>query len=216
MNADIITDTSHPHGTVEGFRGGCTTGHCPSEVSCSTVHTRWAGDYAFRKQLDNGMTAIDIVTQEREQAEETARAAKEARMAATRHAATIRYNEARRRARASRERHIESPHNDTIIRLHTEGRLDSEIAEHLGLGRRQVTTLRDSLGLKPNRGINTDMIRTLHQQGLTDNQIADHINEHRARKANRRAIAAVRLRLGLAPNPAPATTTGASSIQEDA
>lgn len=211
MNASIIHDPNFPHGTPQGYQAGCHGSRCPSEVACRDVNIRYAGDLVFRRALDNGTTAVEFVTQEREQAEETARAAKEARMAASRHAATSRYNEARRRARGSQERQIVSAHTDTIIRLHTEGKLDSEIAEHIGLGRRQITTLRINLGLKANRSINTDTIRTLHQRGLTDNQIADHINEHRARKANRRAIAAVRLRLGLTPNPAPATTTGASS-----
>lgn len=45
MNADIITDTTYPHGTVEGFEGGCNTAHCPADVSCKTVFTRFNGDY---------------------------------------------------------------------------------------------------------------------------------------------------------------------------
>ncbi|WP_454113574.1 hypothetical protein [Microbacterium maritypicum] len=74
MNADIITNTTYPHGTVEGFQEGCNTAHCPADVSCKTVFTRFNGDYAFRRQINAGMTPAEIVAAEQEQAQEAAQA----------------------------------------------------------------------------------------------------------------------------------------------
>lgn len=37
MNADIITDLSRPHGTIEGFQDGCNTAHCPAARSTASV-----------------------------------------------------------------------------------------------------------------------------------------------------------------------------------
>lgn len=103
MNADIITDTTYPHGTIEGFKGGCTTNHCPSEVSCATVHTRYVGDWAFRRQVNAGMTPLEIVAVEEAQAREALeaslaaqKAVKEAKSARTREEARERHNAARR------------------------------------------------------------------------------------------------------------------------
>lgn len=205
MTANIIHDPSFPHGDRSGYGLGCRGAHCPADVACRDVHRRYISDWAYRKQIDSGMNAVQIAQAEQEAVE----AALNARKAATRTAATLRHNEARRKARTTTTRAAQSPHTATIIRLHTDGLLDAEIGRHIGLGRRQVTTLRDGLGLKPNRSINTDTIRELHAAGMTDTEIAAHLNQQRARQANRRAVAAVRLRLGLAPNPAPVNATGA-------
>lgn len=174
MNADIITDTTYPHGTIEGFQGGCNTAHCPAEVSCRTVHTRYVGDWAFRRQINAGMTPTEIVAAEQKQAQEAADAdlrAKKAkgsqRSAETRDAARERHNAARRAKRAA--------------------------------------------NLIPQKAlIPRDKLAALLGEGLTDRQIADRINQTRVRKIDRRTIWGVRKRLGLNPNPAPATT-GASS-----
>ncbi|MBT2485792.1 MULTISPECIES: hypothetical protein [unclassified Microbacterium] len=108
MNADIITDTTFPHGTTQGFEQGCTTGHCPSDVSCKTVFTRFHGDYAFWKQINAGKTPMEYVAEERKQAQETAdadlRAKRDARASQsteTREAARERHNANRRAQRAA-------------------------------------------------------------------------------------------------------------------
>lgn len=56
MNADILSDPTHPHGTVEGFAKGCRGSHCPAPMVCRDVHARYQGDYAFRKAYDAGLT----------------------------------------------------------------------------------------------------------------------------------------------------------------
>lgn len=211
MSANIIHDPSFPHGDKSGYELGCRSAHCPGDVACRDVHRRYISDWAYRKQIDSGMNAVQIMQAEQEAAE----AALNARKTATRIAATIRHNEARRKAHTTTTRAATSPHTATIIRLHTDGLLDAEIGRHIGLGRRQVTTLRDGLGLKPNRSINTDTIRELHAAGMTDTGIAAQLNCERARPVDRRSVAAIRLRLGLAPNPAPVNIAGASSLHQE-
>lgn len=164
MNADIITDTTYPHGTIEGFKGGCTTNHCPSEVSCVTVHTRYVGDYAFNRQIKAGMTPLEIVTIEQEQAREALEASlaaqkaeKEAKSARTREEARKRHNAARRgrreRARSTIRKGDGVPTTTLqveIHRLHSQGLTDSQIAEHMGKTRNQIKGVRHYLNLTPN------------------------------------------------------------------
>lgn len=158
MNADVITDLTFPHGTADGFRGGCNTNHCPSEVSCRTVHTRWVGDYAFRRQINAGMTPIEIVNLERKQAQEAAHAAQEAekaerarRSTETREAARMRHNATRRANRAANL----IPQKALIPRhqlqdLLARGLTDNQIGEQLGYTRRQVAGARNSAGFERN------------------------------------------------------------------
>lgn len=200
MNADVITSTTYPHGTVEGFQGGCNTAHCPAEVSCRTVHTRYVGDWAFRRQINAGMTPAQIIAAETP--EPPARVRKSTPAPET----------PAPKPKAS-QRTSGSAHADQVRELHGKGMLDKEIAAQIGIGRRTVTNIRDGLGLAPHHGVDSDHVLRLHTDGLTDRQIADRINQTRARKINRRTIWGVRKRLGLNPNPAPATT-GASSYQE--
>ncbi|MCE0510868.1 hypothetical protein LVJ59_17615 [Microbacterium sp. KKR3/1] len=164
MNADIITDTTYPHGTVKGFEGGCTTGHCPAEVSCRTVFTRYKGDYAFNRQIKAGMTPAEIVAAEEAQAREALEASlaaqkaeKEAKSARTREAARVRHNAARRgrreRARSTIRKGDGIPRTTLqveIHRLHGEGLTDSQIAEHMGKTRNQIKGVRHDLKLTPN------------------------------------------------------------------
>ncbi|MFJ6427510.1 hypothetical protein [Microbacterium maritypicum] len=197
MNADIITDTTYPHSTIEGFQGGCNTAHWPAEVSCRTVHTRYVGDWAFRRQINAGMTPAAIVAAEKPELPVRARKPAPAPKAPT------------RKPKPS-QRPSGSAHAGRVRELHGQGMLDKEIAEQIGIGRRTVTTIRDTLGLAPDHGVDADQVRRLPTDGLTDRQIADRINQTRFRKIDRRTIWGVRKRLGLNPNPAPATT-GASS-----
>lgn len=158
MNADIITDTTYPHSTVEGFEKGCTTGHCPAEVSCKTVFTRFKGDLAFNRQMKAGMTPAEIVAAEEEQAREAARAdltakkAKGARQSAeTRQTARERHNATRRAKRAANliPQKALIP-RDTLAALLGEGLTDRQIGERLGFTRRQVAGARKTAKLPRN------------------------------------------------------------------
>ena len=63
MTADILSDPAHPHGTPEGFAKGCRGSHCPAPMSCRDVHSRYQGDYGFRKAYDAG-TAPEKIAQD--------------------------------------------------------------------------------------------------------------------------------------------------------
>lgn len=202
MNSTIIHDPTFPHGGKYGYILGCTGSHCPAKVACRDVHRRYVGDFAFRRLIDSGMTAADIIAAEHEAHRIAQDALKKPRR-------TVTAKPPRKALRIDPVAIRDTPHADTIRQLHATGMLDAEIGRQIGLGRRQVTTLRDGLGLKPNRSINTDTIRELHAQGMTDTDMAKEVSKRRPRPVNRRAIAAVRLRLGLAPNPAPVNIAGA-------
>lgn len=61
MSADILSDPTHPHGTTEGLRLGCSTVHCPAPVSCREVHYLYHGDLAFRRAIDAGLTPTEAI-----------------------------------------------------------------------------------------------------------------------------------------------------------
>jgi transposase len=201
MNADIITDTTYPHGTTEGFTKGCHGSHCPAPMACRDVLVRYNGDFAFRRQINAGMTPAEIVAAETP--EPPVRARKPAPAPKT----------PARKPRPS-QRASGSDHANQVRELHGQGMLDKDIAAQIGIGRRTVTNIRDALGLAPHHGVDADHVRRLHTDGLTDRQIADRINQTRFRKIDRRTIWGVRKRLGLNPNPAP-VTTGASSLPQE-
>ncbi|MFJ4173366.1 hypothetical protein [Microbacterium sp. NPDC089696] len=136
MNADIITDANYPHGTPEGFKNGCRGGHCPAEVSCRTVHTRYAGDFTFRRQIDAGMTPEQIV-----EAERAAEAA--ARPIVKRNANRV---YARRVPGVAN-----NPNQQAIKDLVDQGLTDAQIADRLGKTRGQVSSTRNYLKLPANR-----------------------------------------------------------------
>ena len=150
MNADIITDTTYPHGTIEGFEGGCNTAHCPAEVSCRTFHTRYVGDWAFRRQINAGMTPVEIVAAERKQAQEAADADLTAKRA--RPGARARASHEDRRAAANKARGdgLALIPRHTLRELLNAGLTDREIADKLGLHRRQVTGSRRNAGYERN------------------------------------------------------------------
>lgn len=159
VNADIITNLAYPHGTADGFRDGCNTNHCPSEVSCRTVHTRYNGDWAFRRQIHAGMTPLEIVTIEYAHAQEAAEAERARRSTETREAAKERHNATRRHNRAANLIPQEAliPRH-TLRELLNQGLTDREIGVKLGLTRRQVTGARNSAGWERNpdrKGVQT-------------------------------------------------------------
>jgi len=75
--ADRLAD-DFPHGTVDGFRGGCRTSTCPAPLPCRDVYRRYQGDYGFRRLVDDGVTLEEILRRdavEREGIEKRDRAA---------------------------------------------------------------------------------------------------------------------------------------------
>lgn len=158
MNADIITNTTYPHGTIEGFQDGCNTAHCPAEVSCRTVHTRYAGDWTFRRHINAGMTPAEIVAIEQKQAQEAADAdlrakktERDQRSTEARDAARERHNVARRAKRAANlipEKALIP--RDKLAELLGEGLTDRQIGERLGFTRRQVAGARNTAKLPRN------------------------------------------------------------------
>lgn len=159
MNADIITAIDYPHGTAQGYRDGCHGSHCPSEVTCRTVHTRYNGDWAFRRQIESGMTPHEIVTIEHAQAQEAEEAERAQRSTETREAARERHNATRRANRAANliPQAVLIPRH-TLRELLNQGLTDREIGDKLGLTRRQVTGARNTAGWERNpdrKGVRT-------------------------------------------------------------
>ncbi|MFJ2506304.1 hypothetical protein [Microbacterium sp. NPDC087592] len=150
MNADVITSNTYPHGTIEGFQGGCNTAHCPAEVSCRTVHTRYVGDWAFRRQVNAGMTPAEIVATEEEQAREAAEADLTAKRARPGARARASHEDGRAAANKARGDGLALIPRHTLRELLNAGLTDREIAEKLGLHRRQVTGSRRNAGYERN------------------------------------------------------------------
>lgn len=162
MNANIITDATFPHGTPQGFGLGCHGSHCPSTVSCRDVHTKYAGDYTYRRLIDQGNTSQDIHDAEQAahaQRAAEAHAARKAEQAATREAARQRHNANRRRARGTRtgvtgakkgDGVARTPLQLEIARMHRDGMTDLQMAAELGKTRNQVKGVRLYLLLTPN------------------------------------------------------------------
>lgn len=155
MNADMITSTSFPHGTPDGYMQGCHGAHCPAPLACRDVHRRHSGDWQFRKQYDSGVPLEDIIAVELDRARLVAEAEKAARRrrpgpraTASRVDGRAAANKARGEARARIPR--------TKLRgLLNEGLTDRQIAERLStpdapVDRRQVTGARNNAGWERN------------------------------------------------------------------
>ena len=150
MSADIITDTTYPHGTAEGFTNGCRGSHCPATVACRDVHTRYNGDWAYRQLINQGHTSQDI--HDAEQAAITR--AEEERRQRIHTAAQARHNATRKARRATvRTGNPRTPATDlqrTIAALNSDGLTDRQIGDQIGKTREQVTATRKWLGLACN------------------------------------------------------------------
>lgn len=61
--ADLFED-GYPHGTVEGYAGGCKGGSCPAGVehglSCKRAQQLSAGDYRYKRLVREGLTPAQI------------------------------------------------------------------------------------------------------------------------------------------------------------
>ncbi|WP_136032505.1 hypothetical protein [Microbacterium sp. PF5] len=150
MSADILSDPTHPHGTSEGYQRGCRGSHCPAPITCRDFRIRYQGDYAFRKQIDAGVSAANIIAGERERAAQLTEAERQARRArgGPRSGASV----GDRRAAANRARAGEAVliARDTLRAMLKEGLTDRQIADRLGLLRRQVTGTRNAASLPRN------------------------------------------------------------------
>lgn len=62
-SADLFED-GYPHGTVEGYNGGCRGGSCPAGVehglSCKRAKMLAAGDYRYPRLVQQGLTPAEI------------------------------------------------------------------------------------------------------------------------------------------------------------
>lgn len=137
MSADILSDPDHPHGTVEGFQRGCRSTACPAPVACRTVHTRYAGDYSFRRAIDSGMSPVEVVRQESERV-------------ASASARILGKKTARRQYVRRVPGTANSPHQKAIKELLDQGLTDGEIAVKLGKTRDQICASRNFMKLPPN------------------------------------------------------------------
>lgn len=195
MTADILFSTSFPHGTRDGYHAGCRGSRCPAAIACRDVHRRYAGDYAFARMIDDGMTLEQIVTAEQEAAAE-ARAAERA---------------ARKVKRVARPFRIDRRPNTDLQRavhdLHSQGLTDAEIGAKLGKTRDHIAKVRQWLQLPTiRRKTITDWVKELHAQGKTDAEIARAVNR------TREHVASMRRRLGLPLIPAPRSTIDTADI----
>ena len=147
MTALDMLDDSFPHGTMNGYRQGCKTGHCTAPITCSTVRTRYVSDWAFRKRVDAGWTAAQI--QEADAAE--AEAAKVAARAERRRDREKAAAKARRRAmpaRTGRGRPWTDEDVAELRRLTAACVSDVDIAAQLDRSKDAIHTKRNDLGLK--------------------------------------------------------------------
>lgn len=60
MHTIDIIDDRFPHGTPRGFAEGCRGAGCPSVISCRDIHTRYAGDWNFKRLIDAG-TPLEVI-----------------------------------------------------------------------------------------------------------------------------------------------------------
>ncbi len=161
MSAAALFDQSVPHGTPDGYQKGCRGSHCPAPVPCRDVYFRYAGDYGFRKALDAGMTAVEVVEAEREHAERLAEAARQGRGARpVVRTAAVSVGDRRPAANRARAGAAALIPRDTLRALLGEGLTDRQIADRLGLERRQVTRTRNTAGFERNPDRNRRPVTT--------------------------------------------------------
>lgn len=55
-HASVLLDDGFPHGTIQGYRQGCRTNHCPAPVPCVTVDRLARSDWEFNRLVTSGAT----------------------------------------------------------------------------------------------------------------------------------------------------------------
>lgn len=150
MSSEILHDQGFPHGTVDGFTLGCRGSRCPSPVACVDVQRLYAGDWAFRRQINAGMTPAQIVAAEQKQAQEAAQADLRAKRARPGVRAGASREDRRAAANRARGDGLALIPRHTLRELLNAGLTDREIATKLGLNRRQVTGSRRNAGYERN------------------------------------------------------------------
>lgn len=152
MTVYDVLDDRFPHGTVEGHTMGCRTNHCPAPISCTVFRTRYSGDWAFRRMVDQGWTAAQIVAHEAAQAAaavESRKAAKAAERAAQRVPTPKPTKPAK--PRTGDKRFTWTAAEETRLReLNAAGVMDKDIAVELGRTPDSITRKRIKLGLPRN------------------------------------------------------------------
>lgn len=182
-----LYDPAFPHGTVDGYRQGCHGSACGSLIACRDVYRRYQGDYSFRKLIDSGMTAAEIIARdeaERAGAVERDKAAARAERAQAAALARPKRTRAAREPRPPRELAVDRL-GPEIERLHGEGKVDREVATILGISVAYASALRRNLGLlphgrprkprvarevKPRHDRRVDVAQ-LHDEGLNDKEV---------------------------------------------
>lgn len=180
-----------PHGTVEGYRAGCHGSVCGGVVACRDVYTRYQGDWGFKKLIDAGESAAEIIAREdvereavRQRDREAARAERRRELAARKPPRPRKVGRPRA-PRTPRETALDT-HGAQIEMLHAEGLNDAEIAARVGLNRATVGKIRRARGLDAITRVRTPKARgthrprvdrradvaRLHAQGLTDEAVA--------------------------------------------
>lgn len=205
---DLLVD-SNIHGTPDGYRAGCKTGHCPSPVLCRDVYVRYVGDYGFARRVDAGESPADIIAAEVADAE--ARAARD--VAAARAESRREHEEhvAREQRKVPKPR-VRKPkpvkeHKPTVVeqygaeitRLNGQGCTDSMIAAKLELSLSTVQWARAKVLHLPRvaRSIGAitpdrfDEVKALNAQKLSDLEIAARMG------VDRQSVAKVRMRFDL-------------------
>jgi hypothetical protein len=137
------------------------------------VHRRYAGDWAFRKQVDAGIPLEQILHQEQETAREAAEAAKRARMARPGPRAKKGPYDGRAAAnRARGDKLALIPR--AVLRKHLDdGLTDRQIVDLYGYTRRQVAQSRATAGWERNPDPNR---RSINQPPVTPG--VSHSQEH--------------------------------------
>lgn len=187
----FISDLSVVHGTVDGYRAGCSgsTASCGAAVSCLDVFTRYSGDWGFRKRVDAGESPAVIVAEEAAEAEAVKARDRVAERAKMRPLAP------KRSIVGKSKPSIVETWSSEVARLNGEGLTDTQIADALGLKPMQATYVRSRLGLtsahhaKRGSGYVESLahrrqtIRTMHADGRTDAEIGAALGLDRERVA---------------------------------
>ena len=173
------------HGTLDGFRDGCRGGAaCPAVMSCRDVHTRWSGDYGFRRRMGAGVPVAVIL------ADEAA--------AVARPVVKTTPKPSRQPSREPKPTVSTSPLLAKVEAAHADGLVDRDIADRVGCGLSTVGRLRRSLELDPNvapkaievlTATHGPRVRELHAQGWNDGRIGKELGTESAiRKARGRKV----------------------------